>query len=43
MNNNKNSELPPRLKTQDGFSEGGHNISNELNTTVVTLLTFRIL
>ena len=32
MINNKNSELPPRLKTQDGFLEGNHNISNELNS-----------
>jgi len=37
MNNNKNSELPQRFKTQDGFLEGNHNISNELNSHFVNI------
>ena len=37
MNNNKNSELPPRLKTHDGFLEGNHYISNELNSHFVNI------
>jgi len=37
MNNNKSSELPPMLKTQDGFLEGNHNTLNELNSHFVNI------
>jgi len=38
MNNNKNSGLPPRLKSKDGYVEGSINISNELNSHFVNIL-----
>jgi len=37
MNNYKNSGLPPRLKTQDGYIEGSLNISNELESHFVNI------
>ena len=37
MNNNKNSGLPPRLKSKDGYVEGSLNISNELNSHFVNI------
>ena len=37
MNNNKNSGLPPRLKSKDGYVEGSLNILNELNSHFVNI------